>query len=117
VNGLLIQGGGAICASLDVAGAAFDVDGCTGVDASTVEAIRLWPNPAQYQLTVVLPETGLVDLRLVDLAGRTVLQEGVAVTSGQALQLELPAGLATGAYTLRLDLGERRWEQRVMVAR
>jgi hypothetical protein len=87
------------------------------VDASTAEGIRLWPNPAQYQLTVVLPETGMVDLRMVDLAGRTVLQEGVAVTSGQAVQLALPAGLATGAYTLRMELGDRRWEQRVMVTR
>jgi hypothetical protein len=34
VNGLLLQGGGAICASLDVAGAAFTVELCIPCDAS-----------------------------------------------------------------------------------
>jgi hypothetical protein len=82
VNGLLIQGGGEICASLDVAGAAFSVVDCCQADAGTITAdedeacidggtvlISAAPDgnstvPAGYEVIYVLTEGA--DLVIVD---------------------------------------------------
>ncbi|MBK9401050.1 MAG: hypothetical protein IPN36_09385 [Bacteroidetes bacterium] len=56
VNGLLVQGGGSICASLDVAGAQFNV---TNPDAGTLTAVNATICGTGGTLTATLTATSM----------------------------------------------------------
>jgi hypothetical protein len=99
VNGLLIQGGGAICASLDVAGAAFSVQLCCDADAGTITA---------DEAEVCLED----DLAVISATpdGNAVIPDGFevgyALTEGPGLVIVGLSGdpvftvSATGSYTI-----------------
>jgi hypothetical protein len=67
----------------------------TGIaDAPAISEMRTWPNPATDELNVGLSSAmkGLVELRVMDLSGRMVLNE--------------PRALSTGSNTLRVAIGQ-----------
>jgi len=84
VNGLLLQGGGCVCASLDVTGAPITVDDCTA-DAGTLSA-----NPVSNDVLSATPD------------GNTNVPAGYSViyvlTSGSGLVIEQVA--ATPSFTV-----------------
>lgn len=72
VNGLLQQGGGSICASLDVAGAAFDVASCHSPRISTIS-----PNPSSDVIQINLEERfwgKTIQLDILGQQGRPIIQ-------------------------------------------
>ncbi len=70
-----------------------------------LENLTLFPNPASDQVNVDLTTTasGPATLRIVDLRGRTLLQQKMELSAGNQ-RLGVPVGnLPAGAYLLRID--------------
>lgn len=103
VNGLLVQGGGSICAGLDVAGAAFTVRRCGSNVVGTLQSSLIFPNPAQDLLNVQLGTkvgTGKITLEVMDLNGKIIQRNNLDEGSTQA---EVEVGtLPAGLYYLRV---------------
>ena len=109
VNALLIQGGGSICASLDVAGAPVSVVDCPNVDGQgtalagvvAVDAeLSFWPNPASSNMEVVLNNApaGRVEVMVIDQMGRQAMVPMVFGVEGGTFRTtldveQLPAGI------------------------
>ncbi|MEM9837073.1 MAG: T9SS type A sorting domain-containing protein [Bacteroidota bacterium] len=78
---------------------------------------RVFPNPirtSQVQLSLTSASQLPVQLRLIDLAGRTQWEQTSYLTSGQAnLLLAFPA-LPNGLYTLQIKQGERYEQVRLL---
>jgi len=117
VNALLLQGGGAICASLDVAGAAYSVEVCTGLDALAWVSSALIPNPNNGDFGVRYGADATVLLELTDMTGRVVHAERRATTATEVLQVRLAGQLAPGTYLLCMSSHLGRSTQRMVVGR
>ncbi|MGF1564438.1 MAG: hypothetical protein ACFCUH_03645, partial [Flavobacteriales bacterium] len=88
VNGLLIQGGGDICAALDVAGAAFFVEecleGCTSMDACNYDAAAIIDNGScEFVIDTDLAATSGVEVCDGD-GSSTVVEFSAVYGSGNA---------------------------------
>jgi hypothetical protein len=96
VNGLLEQGGGDICASLDVAGAVFSVRNCPTGSSHLEGEIKAFPNPANNLINIDLPSienTDDVFIQLMDNNGKVVKQmrlEGVAQRASMDIADQAP---------------------------
>jgi hypothetical protein len=117
VNGLLIQGGGAICASLDVAGAPVIVEICTGLSELGAAGSLVYPNPSMGDFMVSLGVDAVVVVELLDMSGRTVYTEQRMNTANVPMQVQLAGQLAQGTYLLRLSSDQGRSEQRIVIGR
>jgi len=115
VNGLLIQGGGDICASLDVAGAVFTVEICTGIVELSGGDVLLFPNPNTGDFSVRYGADATVVLELTDMSGRLVYSAQRATTANEVMQIQLAGRLAPGTYILRMSSDLGRSEQRIVV--
>ncbi len=126
VNSLLIQGGGMICASLDVAGAAFNVSECGAVSTGTEEAawyegqLVAWPNPVADIVSVDvqhLPE-GNYTISVLSIEGSTskagisLNQDGVQETTNLNL-----GDLEPGSYLISISGGKGTQTSRIQVIR
>ena len=67
------------------------------------DILNLFPNPAQRNLTIVLPGTGPFPIELLDVDGRTVRREVARGTT----TLDV-AGMASGVYTIRCTIDGQR---------
>jgi hypothetical protein len=77
--------------------------GATGVEEGHAASMRVFPNPGEGLITVVLPQHAIgSDYRLVDITGAEVLRGRIG---GAQMDLDLSA-LAAGAYLLRVE-GDR----------
>lgn len=89
-------------------------------DASVFETVYVSPNPASdaLHITLTLPESASVIVRMEDMLGRTVLRhEEQSVRQGAfATTLDI-SHLAQGAYTLHVQSGRGRWTRRVVILR
>ena len=95
VNGLLIQGGGDICASLDVAGAPFDV----------IECNNLFPNPTQGRLNIEIPNRGVgaaIMIQVNDLNGNAM--KTIELASANEIENINIEELFAGRYSLTVQL-------------
>ena len=95
VNALLVQGGGTICGSLDVAGAPVLVSDCN--------ALVAWPNPATADLTLELEGmgSGRLEVDILDMQGaRTTLSTSIA--ADQPMHRIDVSDLRPGQYILRV---------------
>jgi hypothetical protein len=115
LNALLIQGGGEFCGSLDLVGAAFTVEACTGIPALLTGSLAVFPNPTNGDFRLRLPASGAAQLELLDLSGRVVFRAGRSVAADGVVDLLLSGVVAAGTYVLRATVAEGRWEQRVVV--
>lgn len=76
--------------------------GNVGVVSVDADGFGLWPNPATDQLFVQVPvSAGAVDLDLVDIAGRIVLSERIALAGAAPMALAT-GGLSAGEYVLHV---------------
>lgn len=117
VNGLLIQGGGSVCAGLDVAGAAFIVEICTGLNEITSGGMHVMPNPNKGDFAITFGEDALVVLELLDMSGRLVYTEQRMNRANTPMQVQLAGRLAPGTYVLRMSSELGRSEQRIVIGR
>ncbi|MCB2409519.1 CARDB domain-containing protein [Hymenobacter lucidus] len=102
-----------------------DVDGTTAyspVATVMLEQAKLQvqahPNPfrsSELEISIEAPKAGVAELRVVDLAGRTVLARTVKLTAGSTT-VALPelAPLPTGMYLLTTKLGESVQQQKLV---
>jgi hypothetical protein len=83
---------------------------------SSSEGTTIAPNPADRILTVAMPDEqdGLVELRVLDAAGRTVKQEQVRFLAGAPALLDV-SSLPAGAYMLHLLSGSESRAHRFVV--
>ncbi len=63
---------------------------------------KVFPNPARDAVYMKTLLTGQVDIRLVDLSGKVVLQQYFDLKPGETLKLSL-AGVNPGLYIVRID--------------
>ncbi len=98
VNSLLIQGGGDICAALDVAGISFSVVACQSLNMEDP-----YPNPVSDQLSVPIPEllvgTNLT-LHITDANGKLVRE--IELPEANALEVIDMQKMAAGGYTIAI---------------
>jgi subtilisin-like proprotein convertase family protein len=103
------------------------LEGCSGTDIFLSTAIgdderaegldfRVYPVPNSGTFTIVMEGTiqGTMNLRILDMTGRTVHQEQLSPSSGTGL-FEVQAELAKGAYSVELSGHELRRTQRIVV--
>ena len=103
VNSLLVQGGGAVCAALDVPGAPVVVDPCVvGITDGFAEGtVAVYPNPSNGQFVIeVNGVEGDAQIIVMDVAGRQVYTEGV--TMNASFRTEVNLELAKGTYLLQI---------------
>ena len=103
VNSLLVQGGGSICAGLDVPGAAFEVRRCGSHAVGTLQSSAIFPNPAKDLLNIQLGNnlgTGKITLDVLDLNGKITQRQNLEAGSTQA-ELDVHT-LPAGMYYLRV---------------
>jgi|GEM_PF-2390839 len=101
VNALLIQGGGSICGSLDVTGAAVTVeDVAVGISSALNRSLSVYPNPNNGQFVVQLKGEGNASLNILDMMGRRVYTQAMTLngTFRQAISLDV----AKGTYVLQV---------------
>jgi hypothetical protein len=133
VNSLLIQGGGSICASLDVTGAPFLVFGpfiCNlfGINAiaidnnfeeeipsslvrlaetdeiSTMEITSVYPNPAADVLNVAyLAKSGRTTVSIINMLGQNIYTDSFGDEQGFVQRTLNVSNLESGNYLLRFE--------------
>lgn len=107
------QGGGPYNVSVRAGLCGFDAisesDGTNG-------SWGVYPNPTTGDVTFTTSRaTGAATLELVDLAGRSVLREGLNLAAGATKQLSLAKGTAPGTYMLVLTNVQGRSVQRLVI--
>lgn len=100
LNALLVQGGGTICGSLDVTGAAITVDNGTGISSALNRSLSVYPNPNNGQFVVQLKGEGKATLNILDMMGRRVYTQAMTLNGmfRQAISLDV----AKGTYVLQV---------------
>jgi hypothetical protein len=111
VNALLIQGGGDICAALDVAGAAFQVETCG--EGFGITVVNIWPVPARDVLHVALrnPHGMRSGIEVIDMQGRKVIPPQVLAGAEQIVTFSV-ADLPSGQYLVRIVSADGMWTER-----
>ncbi|MFT7153310.1 MAG: hypothetical protein ACI9Z7_000362, partial [Alteromonas macleodii] len=114
VNGLLVQGGGALCASLDLTGATITVDICTGINEALLSNLAVYPNPSNGQFVV---EVNGVDadaqITVMDIAGRHIYTESVNMNGN--FRKELNMNIASGTYLLQINTVEGKVTRKIQI--
>lgn len=75
-----------------------------GIAEFGANSLRLYPNPSEGQFRLELPSTleGNVDLRILDLQGRVLVQRGAVQAEGPTMDLDL-SGYPNGTYIVMLQ--------------
>ena len=113
VNDLLIQGGGIVCASLDVQGANYMVEVCNGLTDASSAGLTIAPNPTPGLFWISGIGSGSAHLEVHDMSGRLVHSQSLFVGMGGA-SVSLH-GVAPGTYALRIVSSGKRHEQRLVI--
>ena len=101
VNALLVQGGGSICAALDLTGAPIEVVNCTGIQETLEANFNIYPNPSNGQFVIETSDVdGLAQIDVLDATGRLIYSEGVAMSNG--FRKELNLDVARGTYLVMI---------------
>ena len=86
--------------------------------AALTAAVRVYPNPARSSANVMLPGvagTASVQLELLNAIGQVVLRQQAALPAA-GTTLTLPtAGLSTGVYLVRVQLGKAQLTKRLII--
>jgi hypothetical protein len=116
INALFIQGGGDICASLDLVGAPFTVEICSSIESNELaNAFQVYPNPSNGDFSILAGVDANVVLELMDATGRVVYTEQRWASSNTPMQVTLGGRLTPGMYVMRMSSDLGRSEQRIVV--
>jgi hypothetical protein len=77
-------------------------------EQSQQNVIEAFPNPASEHISITIPQVNdaLITLEIIDLQGKTIISESVAVNSkGQQHTIDVST-LSQGSYIIRLDTSE-----------
>ena len=102
VNAQLLQGGGTVCAALDLTGAPVTVEICNSINERGAASWSIYPNPnnGRFQVEVAGMESP-VTLQVISADGRLVAEQRTAVQTNTMVAMELPANTGKGIYLLR----------------
>ncbi len=103
VNGLLVQGGGAVCAALDVAGASFEAAVGATARAQTLEIERVWHDG--YQIRAIVHSDATLDapIQINHLSGLPLYQDVQTFFRGtNTLEITLPMEVPSTLYFVRI---------------
>ncbi|MBP6643613.1 MAG: T9SS type A sorting domain-containing protein [Flavobacteriales bacterium] len=89
------------------------VEICTGIVEQLISTPTVAPNPFQNSTRISLNAQGMVQVDVMDATGRIVHSNAVAVHGPTSIDLDL-AGQATGAYTVRIRVGDSIWHMRAV---
>ncbi|MBX2972291.1 MAG: T9SS type A sorting domain-containing protein [Flavobacteriales bacterium] len=102
----LMQGGGDICAALDVVGAPVNVHVCTGIAERNTGTWSIWPSPNSGRFSIASAEAeGSATVQVIAPDGRLVHEQRVVMQRDAVVSVELPDGTAAGVYTVRFLAG------------
>jgi hypothetical protein len=92
--------------------------GWAGVQERQPTSFTMYPNPTTGQVTLVLPATvkGAVDVRVLDIAGRTVHQERFTVGGHGPARIDLQQ-LQSGNYTVLLTTEDNTGAEPLQIVR
>ena len=100
INSLLIQGGGDICASLDLAGLAYDIEPCTNL----LPGGAFFPNPVQDILQFRTPDLYLEQgMRVSVYSVNGQLMQTTVVQEPQPLEQIFMGDMPAGNYQIALE--------------
>lgn len=88
-------------------------------DVSFIETLSVFPNPFNTEIAIELNsvESGVVEIRMLDLLGRELLTQEVELTSGSNAYTVKPAtDLAEGFYIIELRKGEQTHQIKMLKA-
>ena len=89
------------------------VEICTEIAEHRMEAPTMAPNPFQSGTRISLNAQGMAQVDVIDATGRIVHSDAFAVHGPTSFDLDL-AGQATGAYTVRIQIGDSIWNMRAV---
>jgi len=99
----------------DASGAAHpETEACVTAAAMPATPVAIRPVPTRGHIDWTLGAAGAVDVRVFDLAGRTVLRRHVP---GGRAGVDLPPGLPAGLYLLALRHGDQQARARIVLVR
>lgn len=114
IAGLLVQGGGSICGSLDLQGASFLVEVCSGTPLADAPGFTVHPNPTDGLLFLRPAQALPGDLEVLDMSGRVV--RAMRIGPGErTVAIALGGALSPGSYVVRLTQAGARWDKPVIV--
>jgi hypothetical protein len=93
------------------------ISNCPRLGESTAAELSAFPNPVSEVLNITFQglEAGNANLRLVDVTGRVVYDQAQEVVSGLNSTQVRVKGMASGIYTLQLQLKDRTEQLRIFV--
>ncbi len=114
ILGLITQGGGDICASLDVAGAPITV---LPNELSSNE-IKLYPNPATYVVNVdtEIRSNEILNYSIIDLSGRHIFKGQVNSTNRNEANINLES-LENGMYLVTFTSRYREITKKIQISK
>jgi hypothetical protein len=78
-------------------------------------ALFAYPNPVTGAFNLLAPESGMLQLRIIDLTGKTVHNEMLAARAGEAIQ-DITAPKVSGIYLVELRTAEgNRYQAKLIV--
>jgi hypothetical protein len=111
--------GGGECAS-PMTPVVVEVEVCTGVEESlSLRGFEVYPNPSQgqFNVSIHLLRSAVVELDLVDMLGRTVNAERFVAPAGHVVREWNTSDLQSGLYMLTMRLEGRLFQRRVVLER
>ncbi|MBP7450063.1 MAG: T9SS type A sorting domain-containing protein [Flavobacteriales bacterium] len=104
------------CIELSAGFVAVSVEICSGVNELTSAAWGIFPNPGNGDITLNYTGSDATTVvEVVDMGGRIVHQERVAMVNGQQYPIMLAGKLAQGIYSVRLTNASGRAALRMVV--
>ncbi|NND07604.1 MAG: T9SS C-terminal target domain-containing protein [Saprospiraceae bacterium] len=102
VNGLLVQGGGSICAALDVAGAVFDVS--AAMSRSGIEIINVWYHAGIIYAEIEASKPMLTPLQVFNPGGLEVVTRRESISQGyNLLEVTLAVENPSSLYFVKIE--------------
>lgn len=100
----------------DRTGEIYTISTMLSAETPSVDGPFIAPNPADRQLTITMPEGqgGPMGLRVLDAAGRAVMQEQLLFQAGAQVTLDV-SSLPAGAYVVHLLSGSDSSTHRIVV--
>ncbi|MCA0362687.1 MAG: T9SS type A sorting domain-containing protein [Bacteroidetes bacterium] len=77
-----------------------------GID--TKEELMIYPNPADHQLNIGIPDEAIKSIEVLDLNGKVVLK-------GKSSRMILPESISKGTYFIRIDTGQKTVVKKLIV--
>ena len=93
------------------------VDDEKGMLASNAATIAPNPTGAEAELRLRLEERGAVTITVVDMTGKVHTEKRMMAEAGELLERIDLSSLPSGAYTVVVEQGEKRMENRIIVVR